>query len=149
MVAWVPEADEERTRVRRALEWKRMGEESAQVAHTWCTVVREVRFLSTSLQFYRSGRVSVRLYTYIQGDPRNTRFSSSHDPIAPRGTLFQCNRTLHCLEFISFYTFCTLQFKSSTLITKMFIFIDSILHLFLFNCIVDSYGVSVLRLENA
>lgn len=54
-------------------EWEKRG---AQVAHTWCTVVREVRFLSTSLQFYRSGRVSLCLYIYIQGDPRNTRFLS-------------------------------------------------------------------------
>lgn len=54
-------------------EWEKRG---AQVAHTWCTVVREVRFLSTSLQFYRSGRVSLCLYIYIQGDPRNTRFPS-------------------------------------------------------------------------
>lgn len=68
---------ERREKVERSLEGKRMEERrGAQVAHTWCTVVREVRFLSTSLQFYRSGRVSLCLYIYIQGDPRNMRFPS-------------------------------------------------------------------------
>lgn len=67
--------NEERTRERPGIGWKENGEKrGAQVAHTWCTVVREVRFLSTSLQFYRSGRVSLCLYIYIQGDPRNATF---------------------------------------------------------------------------
>ena len=39
--------------------------QSTQVAHTWCTVVREVRFLSTIFQFYGSGKLFVLPSPYL------------------------------------------------------------------------------------
>ena len=74
----------------------------AQVAHTWCTVVREVRFLSTSLQFYRSGRVSLCLYIYIQGDPRNSEISREGGSLVGFEPQKRTSVFRHCIE-MKFY----------------------------------------------